>query len=234
MKKLSIIIPCYNEKKTIKKIVEKIIKLKGFKKEIIIIDDYSDDGSREIIKVLAKKKFIKAIYHKKNFGKGACIISAKKKISGNLVVIQDADLEYNPVDLVKIVKKFSTSRFKVVYGSRILKKKYFENLKNFSHWVRIVGNIFLTGFSNFINNQNLTDAHTCYKAFDAKLFKTIILKEHNFNFCPEITTKISNMGIKIFEVPISYKGRDYLEGKKIKLSDAYKAIYCTLKYKFLS
>ena len=230
-KKLSIIIPCFNERKTIYKIVNKILKLKKLNKEIIVVDDHSKDGSKEIIENLEKKKLIGAIYHRKNLGKGACVISAKKKIKGDFVVIQDADLEYYPSDLIKIFKKLNNSKYKVVYGSRILKKKYFENLKNFSHWIRIIGNIFLTSFSNILNNQKLSDAHTCYKAFDAKTFKNIKLNEKNFNFCPEITTKISNLGIKIAEVPIRYKGRDYKEGKKIKFTDAFKAIYCILKYK---
>ena len=218
-------------KKTIYKIVNKILKLKELNKEIIVVDDHSKDGSKGIIKKLEKRKLIKAIYHRKNLGKGACD-NSKKKIKGNFVVIQDADLEYYPSDLIKILKKLNNSKYKVVYGSRILKKKYFENLKNFSHWIRIIGNIFLTSFSNLLNKQKLSDAHTCYKGFDAKLFKKIKLNEKNFNFCPEITTKISNLGIKIAEVPIRYKGRDYKEGKKIKFTDAFKAIYCILRYKF--
>ncbi len=232
MKKISIIIPCYNENKTIRKIIFKILNLKKLNKEIIVVDDFSKDGSREIIKELEKKDYVKAIYHKKNMGKGACIISATKKIKGDIVIIQDADLEYYPSDIIKIYKKLINSDFKAIYGSRILKKKYFENLKNFSHWIRIIGNIFLTFLSNLINNQKLTDAHTCYKAFDTKIFKKIKLKEKNFNFCPEITTKVSNLGFKIFEVPIKYKGRDYREGKKIKFTDAFRAIYCILKYKY--
>ena len=133
-KKLSIIIPCYNEKKTIYKIVNKILKLKELNKEIIVVDDHSKDGSKGIIKKLEKRKLIKAIYHRKNLGKGACVITAKKKIKGNFVVIQDADLEYYPSDLIKIFKKLNNSKYKVVYGSRIL-KKIFKNL-NFN-WIRL-------------------------------------------------------------------------------------------------
>ena len=232
MKKVTFIIPCYNEIKTIEKIIKKIIILKRIRKEIIVVDDYSTDGSRDVIIKFQKLKKIKAIYHKKNSGKGACIKSAQKKITGDIVIIQDADLEYDPNDIPRLIKPIINSNYKVVYGSRILEKKYFENLKNFSHWIRILGNIFLTIFSNIINNQNLTDAHTCYKVFDSKLFKSINLKEKNFNFCPELTTKISNKDIKILELPIRYKGRDYNEGKKIKLIDAFKAIYCIFKYKF--
>jgi len=232
MIKVSFIIPCYNEIKTIEKIINKIINLKNIRKEIIVVDDFSSDGSKDIIKKFEKKKLLKAIYNKKNYGKGYCIISAKKKITGDIVVIQDADLEYNPKDILKLIKPIINSSFKVVYGSRILGKRYFQNLENFSHWIRILGNLFLTFFSNIINKQNLTDAHTCYKVVEVSLFKSIDLKEKNFNFCPEITTKISNKKIKILELPISYKGRDYSEGKKIKLMDALNAVICILKYKF--
>ena len=232
MKKVTFIIPCYNEIKTVKKIIKKILILKGIRKEIIVVDDHSTDGSREVIIKFQKLKKIKAIYHKKNSGKGACIKSAQKKITGDIVIIQDADLEYDPNDIPRLIKPIISSNYKVVYGSRILEKKYFENLKNFSHWIRILGNIFLTIFSNILNNQNLTDAHTCYKVFDSKLFKSINLKEKNFNFCPEITTKISNEKVTIYELPIKYFGRDYSEGKKIKFSDGFKAIFCIIKYKF--
>tara|TARA_Y100000591_G_C21845181_1_gene708276 strand:+ start:1403 stop:2104 length:702 start_codon:yes stop_codon:yes gene_type:complete len=232
MKKLTIIIPCFNEIKTIATIINKILNLGEIEKQIIVVDDNSTDGSIEIIKQFQNQKKIDVIFHNSNEGKGACIISAQKLINGNVVIIQDADLEYDPQDIPKLIKPILDKDYLVVYGSRVLKKKYFENLRNFSHWIRILGNLILTFISNFVNKQRLTDAHTCYKAFDAELFKKINLKEKNFNFCPEITTKISNRGIKILELPISYKGRDYNEGKKIKYTDAFKAIYCILKYKF--
>ena len=232
MNKLTVIIPCFNEIETISSIINKIIFLDKIEKQIIVVDDNSSDGSTKIIKEFHDKGKIDAIFHNGNLGKGACIISAQKIINGNVVIIQDADLEYDPQDIQKLIKPILSKDYLVVYGSRVLGKKYFENLKNFSHWIRIIGNLFLTYFSNYINNQKLTDAHTCYKAFDANLFKKINLKEKNFNFCPEITTKISNLNISILELPISYRGRDYQEGKKIKLIDAFKAIYCILKYKF--
>lgn len=232
-KKLSVIIPCYNEKKTIYRIINKILKLKKLNKEIIVVDDNSKDGSKEIIKKLEKKRLIKAIYHSKNLGKGSCIISAKRLIRGDIVIIQDADLEYYPRDIPKLITPIINNECLVVYGSRVLNKNYFENIQNFSQpWVRVVGNIFLTKLSNLINNQNLTDAHTCYKVFSAKLFSQIKLKENNFNFCPEITTKISNKKVKIKELSIKYKGREYQEGKKIKLIDGLRAIVALLKYKF--
>ena len=232
MKKITIIIPCYNEKNTIAEIIEQILQLNNIKKQIIVVDDKSNDGSEQIIKKYESKKKIQAIYHDSNQGKGASIISAKRLIDGDIVLIQDADLEYDPEDIPKLIEPILNNEYSVVYGSRVLEKKYFENLQNFSHWIRILGNILLTKLSNLINNQKLTDAHTCYKVFEADIFKNIEINEKNFNFCPEITTKISNRKIEILELPINYKGRDYDQGKKIKLIDAFKAIYCILKYKF--
>ena len=232
MTKLTIIVPCFNEIKTIKILIEQVLNLEKIDKQIIVVDDNSNDGSREIIKEFETKKEIDLIFHNSNLGKGACIISAQKLVKGDIVVIQDADLEYDPKDIINLIEPILKKDYLVVYGSRILGKKYFENLKNFSHWIRILGNLFLTIFSNLINRQNLTDAHTCYKVFDAELFKQINLREKNFNFCPEITTKISNKGIKIYELPITYMGRDYDQGKKIKFIDAFKAVHCIIKYKF--
>ena len=142
-------------------------------------------------------------------------------------------LEYDPNDLPKLMEPIINSETQVVYGSRVLGKKYFENIQNFSHWFRIIGNIFLTKLSNLINKQSLTDAHTCYKVFNRNIFSKINLEEKNFNFCPEVTTKISKLKIKIIEKPISYTGRRYSEGKKIKSSDGLRAIITLIKYRFL-
>ena len=229
---LTIIIPCFNEKKTIQVLVDKVLKVKFIRKQIILVDDKSRDGTRELIKKKLLTKVNKVIFHKKNLGKGACIKSAQKYIKGNIVIIQDADLEYNPNDYHKLIKLILINKCKIVYGSRTLKKNFYDDLENFSHWVRIFGNYILTKFSNLINKQDLTDAHTCYKVFEATLFKKILLKENNFNFCPEITTKLSNLNYKIMEVPISYFGRSYSEGKKISSLDAIKAVITILKYKF--
>ena len=228
-KKLSIIIPVYNEKKTIKKILTKINKLNRIKKEIIIVDDASNDGSLELIKE-NKKLFSKLIIHKRNKGKGAAIKSSRKFITGDLVIIQDADLEYNPKDYQKLLNCIKNG-YNVVYGSRVMgQKRYF--LKNFSSFMRIFYNHILTIISNILNNQSLTDAHTCYKMFKSNIFLKIKLVENDFSFCPEITTKLGNKKINIIEVPISYKGRDYDSGKKIKLIDGIKAIITLVKYRF--
>jgi len=228
---LSIIVPCFNEEKTIKKIIKKILQIKNIHKQIIIVNDGSTDSSLKLINTF-RSKVDTIINHKFNRGKGFCIRSAKKKIKGNIVLIQDSDLEYNPKDYKKLIDPIIKKKCDIVYGSRVLHKNRSENIENFSHWFRIFANFVLTFLNNIINNQSLTDAHTCYKVFKSKIFKKIILKENDFSFCPEITTKISNLGYKIFEVPISYNGRKYSEGKKIKLKDGFKAIYVLLKYKF--
>ncbi len=227
---LTILIPCYNEIRTIKKLLKRISKLK-IKKQIIVVDDGSNDGTLNFLKK-NKKKINKLIIHKKNLGKGAAIISAKKHIRGEYVAIQDADLEYNPKDLVKIYNFIKKKKINVVYGSRVLNKNKFQNTKNFTHFVRIWGNIFLTFISNIINKQDLTDAHTCYKVFNSKIFKKIKLKEKGFAFCPEITTKISNKRYQIIEIPISYNGRTYEEGKKISSLDGLEALFSLIKYKY--
>ena len=231
---LSIIVPVYNEKKYIQKTINKILKLKKIEKQIIIVDDGSNDGTTLILKnKLSKNKNIdRIIFHKFNKGKGSAIKSAQKFVKGKFVAIQDADLEYHPRDLLKLYKHMNKNNSEVVYGSRVLGKNKFENTENFTHYIRIWANYFLTLVTNIINNQNLTDAHTCYKLFNSKIFKKIKLKENGFSFCPEITTKISNLGIKIEELPISYKGRTYKDGKKISTLDGFKALYCLLRYRF--
>ena len=230
--KLTVIIPVYNEEKTVEKLINIINSLKfNFTIEIIVVDDCSNDRSREIINSLGSK-VDKVLFHKKNYGKGAAINSAKKFITGEYVIIQDADLEYNPYDYKKMLEFMKNNNLKVVYGSRVLNKNKYENSQNFSHIIRIWGNIFLTMFSNFINKQNLTDAHTCYKMFQRDLFMSLNLTEKGFSFCPEVNTKISNLNIEIKEVSIDYNGRTYDEGKKIKSIDALYAIIAILKYKF--
>ena len=232
---LTIIVPVYNEKKFLRLIINKLFKIKIKKLQIIIVDDGSNDGTTEILKkfYLKNKKINKIIFHKKNSGKGSAIKSAQKYIKEKYVVIQDADLEYNPNDLVKIYNYIKKNKIKVVYGSRVLNKNKYQNTKNFTHLIRIWGNIFLTSVSNFINNQNLTDAHTCYKMFETKIFKKINLKEKGFAFCPEVTTKLSKKQYKIKEIPISYKGRTYDKGKKITSIDGLIALFCLIKYRLV-
>ena len=233
--KISIIIPCFNEKDTIIKIINKIIlslKNHNFKSyEILIVDDGSSDGTTEIIKEnFSIKNNFKTFFHDKNLGKGAAIKTAKNNLSGNIIIIQDADLEYDPDDYDKLLKPIIDGNFKVVYGSRVLNRERYK-ISGFNSKVRIFGNHFLTIISNFLNKQNLTDAHTCYKVFHKELFDLITLEENDFAFCPEVTSKISNLGFKIHEVPIRYNGRSYKEGKKIKTTDALKALKTLIKYR---
>ena len=232
---LSIIIPCYNEKKTIIKIVNQIKNLKRIKKQIILVDDGSNDGTRQLIKKKLQNKVNKIIFHKINKGKGAAIISSIKYIKGNLVIIQDADLEYNPKDYVKLIKPFSNNKTKVVYGSRVLGRKKninIFNLNDFSKNFRIFGNFVLTKISNFINNQSLTDVHTCYKIFRKDIFLKLKIAEKDFSFCPEVTTKLAKFSYKITEIPISYNGREIKDGKKIRFTDAILALSTIIKYKY--
>lgn len=229
MTSLTIIIPVFNETKTILKILERIEKI-DIKKQIIIVDDGSNDGTKEKIKDIKNKDIIK-LFHKKNLGKGAAIKSAQKYIKEEFVIIQDADLEYDPNDYIKLLKPFVDENVSVVYGSRVLNKNRYH-LKNFTSLDRIFYNHLLTILSNIINNQNLTDSHTCYKIFRSTIFKSIRLDEKGFAFCPEITTKISKLKKKIIEVPIHYSGRSYKEGKKIKFKDGIEAVMALFKYKY--
>ena len=232
MIELTIIIPVYNEIKTIEKLIKKILEI-DIKKQLIIVDDGSSDGTKLVL-AKYKNKIDKLIIHKKNLGKGAAIKSGQRHVRGKYIGIQDADLEYDPRDLKKIVNEMNKKDLKVMYGSRVLKKDKFKNTQNFTHIIRIWGNIFLTKVSNFLNRQKLTDAHTCYKVFNSKTFKKVKLKEKGFSFCPEITTKIAMMNIEIKEFPINYNGRTYEQGKKITAFDGLDALYVLIKYRYFS
>ena len=229
--KISVIIPVFNEINTIEQIIKRVKKQEIKKLQIIIVDDFSSDGTREILKNKIYKYVDKIIYHKKNKGKGAAIKTAQNFISGTIVIIQDADLEYSPKDYKKLITPIILKETKVVYGSRVKKNNRYNSTK-FTSLYRIFFNHILTIFSNLLNNQKLTDAHTCYKVFDAKLFKNLILVEDDFAFCPEVTTKISKLNLNIKEVNISYKGRSTEEGKKIGIFDGVRALYVLIKYKF--
>ena len=230
MIKLTIIIPVYNEIKTIEKLINKILEI-NLSKQIIVVDDGSNDGTDIVLQKLSYK-IDKLIVHPKNLGKGAAIKSGQEHVEGKYIGIQDADLEYEPKDLEKIVISMEKNKYKIMYGSRVLGKSKFKNTENFTHIVRIWGNSILTKISNFLNNQKLTDAHTCYKVFEADIFKSIKLEENGFAFCPEITTKISKMSLEIKETSINYNGRTYKDGKKITLFDGLDAFFVLIKYKF--
>ena len=227
---LTIIVPAYNEKKSISKIIDQINEKIIYTKQIIVIDDFSNDGTRDVIKNLSNIDEI--VFHQRNMGKGAAIKSAIPFIKGNIVAIQDADLEYDPEDLNKLAKEILDQKTNVAYGSRVLNKKRYGN-NNFISNFRIFGNHILTILSNLFNSQQLTDAHTCYKVFKREIFLKLNLKENDFAFCPEVNTKISLLNEKILELPISYRGRNVQEGKKIRFKDALKALLTIIKYKYL-
>ena len=224
--KVSIIIPCYNENKTIDQIVNKILNQTKIKKEIIIIDDCSTDGTKEILQKNINSKVDKIIYNKKNFGKGFCIKKGIEISTGQIVLIQDADLEYDPSDYNKILKPIFEGNADVVYGSRFVGS---EEKRVLFYW-HSVGNYLLTTLSNIFSNLNLTDMENCYKAFKSDLIKSINLEEERFGFEPEITAKIAKKKIRIFEVGVKYFGRTYSEGKKITWRDGFSALRCIIKY----
>jgi len=228
--KLNVIIPCYNEKNTIEIIIDKVlnVNIEPNKKKIIVIDDYSNDGSRDILKKYENKNDIEILYHEKNYGKGKAIRSGLKKVEEGLVLIQDADLEYNPRDYKKLLKPFEEANADVVYGSRFLGGQEYSRIHYFWHFI---ANKILTFLCNFFTNLNMTDMETGYKVFKKENIDKIDLLEDSFGIEPELTIKLAKQKLRFFEVPISYNGRSYAEGKKIGLSDAFKAIYCIVKYK---
>jgi glycosyltransferase involved in cell wall biosynthesis len=224
--KLSIIIPCYNESNTIEKIINKVINQKDYDKEIIVIDDFSTDGSIEILKNFDEKKVIKLILNNLNRGKGYCVKKGIEQSTGDIILIQDADLEYDPDDYKKLLKPIINDNADVVYGSRFIGS---EQKRVLFFW-HSIGNKFLTLLSNIFTNLNLTDMECCYKVFKSEVVKNIELKENRFGFEPEITAKISKKDIRIFEVGVKYFGRKYSEGKKIGWKDGFRAIYCIVFY----
>ena len=227
--KLSIIIPCFNEDKTIEQVVNKVLKFNTLEKEILIIDDCSVDDSREIIKKIANlNASVKYFFQDKNQGKGSAIRKGFEVATGDILLIQDADLEYDPSDYDKLILPFLEADADVVYGSRFLGGKYVR-LHFFWHYV---ANKILTLITNIVTNLNMTDMETGYKLFKKKTIESITLKENSFSIEPEITVKLAKKGYSFYEVPISYRGRSYQEGKKITLKDAFIAIYCIIKYRF--
>jgi dolichol-phosphate mannosyltransferase len=229
---VSIIIPVYNEKNFIKKILLKINNEKKIYKEIILVDDFSVDGTRDILKK-CKRLYSKIILLNKNYGKGYALRKGFAIAKGEIILIQDADLEYDPKDYNNLISPIINLQEKVVYGSRVLPGGFRSRPKTIDTIIRMMANYFLTFLSNLLNNQKLTDAHTCYKVFKSDLLKKIKLEEDGFNFCPEFTAKISQLGIKILEVPVNYNGRTHTEGKKIYLIDGFRAIIAILKYNLL-
>jgi glycosyltransferase involved in cell wall biosynthesis len=225
---LSVIVPCFNEKNTINEVIKAVLNSPYPFKEIIIVDDCSSDGTAEILKGKHEnnKDISKIIYHQRNEGKGAAIRSGIDFASGDAIIIQDADLEYDPNEYGKLMLPIINNKADVVFGSRFLGSEAHRVL----YFYHRIGNGFLTLLSNFFTNLNLTDMETCYKVFRKDIIKSIIIEENRFGFEPEITAKISKLNCRIYEVGISYYGRTYEEGKKIGWKDGFRAIYCILKY----
>ena len=229
--KLSIVIPCYNEHRTINLIIDKIINslnIYGYKNfEIIIVDDCSTDGTKETLKKLELKKNIKVFSHDHNLGKGAAIKTAIQHVCGDLLLIQDADLEYDPFDYDKLLLPFFETDADIVYGSRFLGGGKYVRIHFFWHYL---ANKILTFLCNLFINLNLTDMETGYKVFKSSAIKSIILIEKSFAFEPEVTIKLAKKKYKFYEVPITYNGRSYEEGKKIGLRDAFIAFKTIILY----
>ena len=225
--KISVVIPVYNEIDTIEGILVRVDQV-AIKKEIIVIDDFSNDGTRERLKKIATDKdSVKVIYHSRNRGKGAALRTGFESVTGDIIIIQDADLEYDPNEYPKLLEPILDGRADVVYGSRFIGGPH--RVLFFWHYV---GNKFLTLISNALTNLNLTDMETCYKVFKSQILRDINLKSNRFGFEPEFTAKVAKKRLRIYEVPISYSGRTYSEGKKITWKDGIVALCLIFWYRF--
>jgi glycosyltransferase involved in cell wall biosynthesis len=224
--KLSIVIPCYNEVRTIRAIVDRVRTAPVAQKEIIIVDDCSMDGTRDILRTEIAPLVDRIIYHDFNQGKGAALRTGFAAATGDVVIVQDADLEYDPNEYPKLLAPIERGQADVVFGSRFAG----GDAHRVVYFWHMVGNKFLTLLSNMLTNLNLTDMETCYKAFKREVLQRITIEENRFGFEPEITAKVSKLDVVIYEVGISYYGRTYKEGKKIGWRDGFRALYSIIKY----
>jgi len=224
--KVSVVIPCYNEESTIRTIIDRVKGSGVNLHEIIIVDDCSKDGSREILKEWDDDLLVQVFYHEVNQGKGAALRTGFKKVTGEITIIQDADLEYDPAEYPLLMEPIENGNADIVFGSRFMGGRP-HRVVYFWH---MMGNRFLTLASNMMTNINLTDMETCFKVFKKEYLDQITIEEDRFGFEPEVTAKVSRMDCRIYEVGISYYGRTYAEGKKIGWRDGVRAIYAIMKY----
>ncbi len=227
--KLSVVIPCYNEARTIRALVDRVRAAPVAEKEIIIVDDCSRDGTRDLLRTQIAPLVDRIIYHEVNQGKGAALRSGFAVATGEAVIVQDADLEYDPQEYPRLLRPIVEGKADVVFGSRFAGGEA-HRVVYFWH---MVGNKFLTLLSNMLTNINLTDMETCYKVFRREVLQKITVEENRFGFEPEITAKVAKLGVVIYEVGISYYGRTYAEGKKISWRDGFRAIWAIVKYNLL-
>ncbi|MGH7995459.1 MAG: glycosyltransferase family 2 protein [Opitutaceae bacterium] len=224
--RVSIVIPCYNEARTIRAIVERVRAAPVKDREIILVDDGSTDGTRDVLRTQLAPLIDRIIFHERNLGKGAALRTGFAAATGDVVIPQDADLEYNPQDYPKLLEPILEGRADVVFGSRFLGG---QPHRVFYFW-HMMGNKLLTLLSNMFTNLNLTDMETCYKVFRREVLQKIRIEENRFGFEPEITAKVAKLGVPIYEVGIGYDGRTYAEGKKIGWRDGFRALWAILKY----
>ena len=227
---ISIIIPCYNEDHFLKDLLIKISLIKNLDKEIILVDDGSNQSTKEIINLCKNENLInKVITLEKNYGKGFALKKGIKEAKGDIILFQDADLEYDPLDYNKLIRPIIQNKADVVYGSRFIGNENGQRILYFWHRV---ANFILTLFTNIMTNINFTDMETGYKVFKSNIIKNISIKENTFGVEPEVTVKLAKKKVRFYEVGISYNGRTYEEGKKIMLKDFFIAVYCIFKYRF--
>jgi glycosyltransferase involved in cell wall biosynthesis len=229
-RRISILIPVYNEVRFLTALLAKVeeVDFCGLEKEIILVDDGSTDGTLDILKTYENRPSYRVFYHEKNMGKGAALRTAIRQATGEILVIQDADLEYDPKDYPELIQLILEDKADVVYGSRLTAGKPVRAF-NVLHYF---GNKFLTLVTNILYNTTLTDMETCYKAFRAEVIKPVTIRSNRFDFEPEITAKVLKQGVRLFEAPISYCGRNFDEGKKITWRDGIVAVWTLLKYRF--